>query len=335
MEQPLVSILTPFKNTSEFLSECLTSIQKQSYTNWELLIVDDGSTDNSYKIVNTFTKKDKRIKLFTNPGKGIIEALRFAYSKASGIFITRMDSDDIMTPNKLEVLTSLLLKNGKGYLATGLVKYFSKEGISAGYKNYETWLNKLTKAGTNYSEIYKECVIASPCWMLYRTDFKTIEAFKPNRYPEDYDLTFRCYKYGLKVIPCNELLHYWRDYSNRTSRTHKHYAQNYFLDIKLHYFLKLDHNPKKPLVIWGAGFKGKTIAKSLVDQNIPFYWICDNPNKIGRDIYGQTLLKFDYLKSLKHPQSIVTVANADAQVEIRDYMQQHEMKEMSDYFFFC
>lgn len=335
MRQPLVSILTPFKNTAEFLPECIESIQKQTYTNWELLIVDDGSTDNSFAIVERFASKDIRIKLFKNLGKGIIEALQHAYLKSSGELITRMDSDDIMTPNKLDVLSRHLLQKGKGHLATGLVKYFSKQGINAGYKSYEEWLNRLTKTGDNYSEIYKECVIPSPCWMLFKEDLEAIEAFRPNRYPEDYDLTFRCYEHELKCIPCHEVIHLWRDYSSRTSRTHEHYAQNYFLDIKLHYFLKLEYDTSRTLTVWGAGFKGKSIAKSLIEKQIPFYWICDNPKKIGKHIYGQELLNFSYLKQLKNPQSIVTVANQNAQKEIKDYMMQQRMQSMIDYFFFC
>ena len=102
MQQTLVSILIPFKNTGVYLTDCLQSILKQNYTNWELLIVDDGSTDESYNIVKNYTEQDNRIKLFKNSGSGIIDALKLAFSKSSGEFITRMDSDDIMLPNKLE-----------------------------------------------------------------------------------------------------------------------------------------------------------------------------------------------------------------------------------------
>ena len=246
-----------------------------------------------------------------------------------------MDSDDIMSPEKLEIMANSLQKHGKGHIALGLVNYFSKEGISEGYANYEQWLNKLTKQGVNYSEIYKECVIPSPCWMTYREDLIKCEAFKPNRYPEDYDLAFRFYKYGLKCIPSNTILHHWRDYPIRTSRTHEHYAQNHFIDLKLQYFLELNYDKKRPLTVWGAGLKGKTVAKKLVDKNIPFHWICDNPKKIGKHIYDQKLREFKYLESINNSQSIITVANNEAQIEIRSYLHKQNMKAMIDYFFFC
>jgi len=335
MQKPLISILTPFKNTDPYIYECLDSILNQTYTHWELVIVDDGSTDTSYQIVSDFAKKDERVKLFKNPGQGIIAALQFAFEKSSGSYITRMDSDDIMSPMKLEVLLNNLLHFGKGHLATGLVSYFSKEGLSDGYKQYEKWLNRLTQTGANYSEIYKECVIPSPCWMVHKDDLLACDAFYPDDYPEDYDLAFRFYQQKLKVIPCKQVLHFWRDYSTRTSRTHENYAQNYFLELKLRYFLDLNYDATQPLVIWGAGFKGKSIAKLLIERQVGFIWICNNPKKIGKHIYHQELFGFNYLEELKRYQCIVTVANKTSQQSIRDFFRRHQKVAMEDYYFFC
>ncbi|MFC4220367.1 glycosyltransferase family 2 protein [Flagellimonas marina] len=335
MQNPKVSICIPFKNTAHFLPECLDSILNQTYQNWEILAINDHSNDASFEVLRTYADKDERIQVFNNKGQGIIPALRTAYGQSSGEFVTRMDSDDIMKPNRLEFMVNCLLKSGTGHVVVGQVKYFSDRGISNGYERYETWLNQLTAKGENYNEIYKECVIPSPCWMAYRKDFEACGGFTPDRYPEDYDLTFRFYENGLKIIPCDEVLHLWRDYDTRTSRTHEHYAQNYFLDIKLHYFLKLDYDKSRPLVVWGAGFKGKTIAKNLKKQEINFTWLCDNPNKIGKKIYGKSLVHFKALDNLDNPQSIVTVANEDAQKEIRAYFDQLSQQPMHDYFFFC
>lgn len=335
MQNSLISILIPFKNTASFLEACISSICKQSYSNWELLIVDDHSTDSSYHLVESFANKDSRIKLLKNEGHGIINALKCAFKHSKGDFITRMDSDDIMSDTKLETLLSQLQIAGKGHLATGLVSYFSEAGISAGYKKYEQWLNDLTIKGTNYSEIYKECVIPSPCWMLNREDLIAIDAFNPTRYPEDYDLTFRCYAAGYKIIPCDRILHYWRDYGTRASRTDAHYAENSFLDIKLHYFLELDHQSERPLVLWGAGQKGKTLAKKLLALQIPFEWICNNPKKIGKHIYDQEMKSVDYLLSLDQAQSLVTVANPEEQEEIKGYFKAQNKQSMFDYYFFC
>lgn len=335
MQKPLISILTPFKNTSHYLTECLDSIVNQTYKHWELLIIDDHSTDESYNIVLAFAEKDKRIKLIKNSGQGIIEALRLAYSESNGNYITRMDSDDIMHPEKLSVMLKDLQNHGKQHISLGLVKYFSEDGIGDGYAKYESWLNKLTQKGHNYQEIYKECVIPSPCWMIHRDDFDVCDAFYPNRYPEDYDLTFRFYKNEMRCIPTTSVLHYWRDYSTRASRTDDHYAENHFLELKIDYFLELNYDASRPLTIWGAGQKGKKVAKLLKQKGINFIWICDNPKKIGKHIYDELMYSFEHLNALEHPQCIVSVANTEAQLEIKTYFKTQQMESMIDYFFFC
>lgn len=335
MQQPLVSVLIPFKNTVHFLEQCLQSVIDQTYENWEVIAVNDHSTDQSKDLVATYCKSESRIRVVDNTGSGIIPALRTAYQQSKGRLITRMDSDDIMTSNKLQVMVESLLENGNDHIAVGQVKYFSDSGIGNGYARYETWLNQLTAKGNNYSEIYKECVIPSPCWMIYRKDLDICGAFDSNRYPEDYDLAFRFYQNGLKCIPCSEILHLWRDYNDRTSRTSVHYAENYFLEIKLHYFLKLNRDIKRPLIVWGAGKKGKSIAKNLVEKHINFYWVCDNANKIGKDIYGQQMLHYSALTEFKNPQTIITVANKEAQKMIYSFLSEFKQENMKDYFFLC
>ena len=333
--KPLLSLLMPFRNTAFFLQECLDSICKQGYENWELIAVDDHSTDQSRSILMEWADMDPRIRVLPNRGRGIIPALRTALAESKGRLISRMDSDDRMAPGRLQAMVSQLLQNGQGHIALGLVRYFSHRGISDGYARYERWLNGLTRVGSNFNEIYKECVIPSPCWMVFREDLERCEGFRPDRYPEDYDLCFRFYEAEMKCLPSSQILHYWRDYDHRTSRTSEHYAQNYFLGIKLHYFLKVDRDPSRPLAVWGAGFKGKTIAKELKAKGIQFRWLCDNPNKISKEIYGIRMEHYSILNSLPEAQSIVTVANEMAQNEIRIYLHERGAFPMKDYFFFC
>lgn len=335
MVNSLVSILIPFKNVEDYFEECLKSIQNQTYKNWEVIAINDNSRDNSLQIANRFAAEDNRFKIFSNEESGIITALRKAYQNSNGKFISRMDADDHMTKDRIKVMVDSLLNEGQGTLAVGKVKYFSKAGVNDGYDRYEKWLNKLTATGENFKEIYKECVIPSPCWMVHKEDFDKCGAFTPNRYPEDYDLAFRFYEYGLKCIPCSTTLHYWRDYDNRTSRTSEHYAQNYFLDIKLHYFLKLEFKSNDNLVVWGAGKKGKTIANSLVEKNIPFHWVCDNEKKIGKDIYGVRLEHYSVLQNTEKTKCIVTVANEEDQISITSFLKELNLKPAVDYFLFC
>jgi len=329
-----ISILMPVKNAGPYLADCLNSIINQTESNWELIAVNDLSTDSSLNILNEYANKEKRIKVFTNSGQGIIDALRLAYANSSGNLITRMDADDLMAADKLQLLKQKLIVLGQGYLAIGLVKYFANAPLGNGYKKYEAWLNKLTKNQNNFSEIYKECVIPSPCWMVYKSDLEKCEAFKPNHYPEDYDLCFRFYKNKLKVVGVNKILHHWRDYPTRTSRTDEHYEDNRFLNIKLHYFLQLDYEENKTLALWGAGKKGKFIAKHLIKNNIEFKWLSNNSKKIGKQIYD--VLVENCKHSINNQQQyLVAVAQTQAQINITEQLKKQSLQQVIDYFFFC
>ena len=286
----MISIILPVRNGEKHLKMCLDSIVAQTEPHWELIIVNNQSTDRTAEIIDTFCRQDKRIHTVYNQGyPGIIDALQLGYQTAKGTFITRMDADDLMPPQKLQQLKEVLTTHGTGHVATGLVNYFSNEELKDGFLKYEKWLNQLTRHGINFQEIYKECVIPSPCWMVHRSDFDRCGAFHSSTYPEDYDLCFRFYEQGLKVIASQQVLHLWRDHIQRNSRNDPHYADQLFFELKLKFFMKIDRTPLVPLIISGAGRKGKKLAQLLIKENITFEWVSNNPHKVGHVIYGKTI----------------------------------------------
>lgn len=309
MSKPTVSVLMPMKNAEAFIEECVDSIVHQTFKDWELIVVDDHSDDNSYPILRSYSDKDTRIKILKNEGKGIIEALQKAYGASSGQYISRMDADDIMKPDKLEGMLGALQQKGRGCIAVGLVEYFSESGVGNGYLQYAEWLNSLTLSASNFSDIYKECSIPSPCWMVHRADFDLCGGFDADVYPEDYDLAFRFRKMGFQIAPVKKVIHLWRDYPTRTSRTDEHYTDNRFLELKVHHFLEQDYDADLPLVIWGAGHRGKKIARLLEESGVAFEWFCDNPKKIGREIYGTYLQKLSGLFLKEKAQVMVSISS--------------------------
>lgn len=328
-----ISILIPVRNGAQFLPECLNSILEQSYQDWELIIVNDHSTDKTQEILLKYATRNSQIKILNNKGKGIIEALQTAYAISSGELITRMDADDIMLPNKLALMARKLQETGKGFVSVGWVEYFAEDGVGEGYFNYQEWLNSLTETGRNFEELYRECVVPSPCWMVYREDFEKCGGFDSEVYPEDYDLCFRFYKLGLKIASVNEVVHRWRDYSTRTSRTDSHYADNFFLTLKMTYFFDLHYDSSRPLEVWGAGNKGKELAKYLINHQIQFEWACNNPNKIGKEIYGKVLISDKEIFTRDHPQILIAIRNEQASSQIKKVFDSKNLTPNLDYFF--
>jgi len=326
----LVSIIMPTKNADRYIEECLQSILAQSYSHWELLIANDHSTDQTADMLDHFSKLDSRIQIYVNDGRGITPALQTAFAQASGTYITRMDSDDVMTKDKLSKLVRLC--RSELDLATGFVKYFSEGVLGEGYLKYADWLNQNMQSQDPFQAIYKECVIPSPCWMLRKTTFDKLGAFDSAQYPEDYDLCFRMRRAGLRIQAVDQVIHHWRDYPERSSRTDDNYTDNRFLEIKVSYFLKDDYNDARSLVIWGAGKKGKAVAKLLVDRKIPFHWISNNPKKIGHDIYGQVIQEESQLDMIPNAQCLICIAGPEDQNHIRNMLIR---KDSVSVYWFC
>ncbi len=326
----MISILMPVKNTSAYLHECLDSIIAQSYKQWELIAIDDHSDDDSYSILQKYSARHSQIHSMKNDDRGIISALRLALGKSKGDYITRMDSDDVMTTDKLELMRGAI--KGEKDLAVGLVKYISNSDLGQGYIKYANWLNEMTLAENNFSEIYKECVVPSPCWMIRRADLMSCGAFGSDIYPEDYDLAFRMRDYGMKICAVPQIVHLWRDHTERASRNDPHYMDNQFIDLKVHHFLHSDLDTTKQLVVWGAGKKGKKIVKQLREKGVQVHWICNNEKKIGITIYDTILHGPDSVTTINSAQVIIAVAQREAVDEIDSYLNMIEDKEV---FYFC
>jgi hypothetical protein len=282
-----------------------------------------------------YAEKDHRIRTYNSDRPKLIPTLQVAYAQVKGSLINRMDSDDRMPAYKLQVLVEEWQKVGKGHVIAGGTEHFVDEGdVGDGFLKYERWLNEVARKGSHYQEIYRECVIPSHCWLMHKEDFDAIDAFNPIIYPEDYDLCFRMYKKGLMIIGIDVILHHWRDRSNRISRTWDEYKDNRYYDMKLRFFYELDRDFSRDLVIWGAGKNGKDMAKLILERNDSFKWVCDNENKIGKDIYGVILAHFSAVPTFNSPQLLIVVSSPDGKKEIEQQLIEWGKLPVKDYWFF-
>ena len=325
----------PVYNAERFLQACLDSISNQTYTNWELWAVSDYSNDQSETILAEYAQNDMRIHwCINNQPKGIIHALRIAFAKSRGTFITRMDADDLMPGNKLKDFADTLLQYGKGILVTGFVTYFPKFEVRDGYRRYAEWLNDLQKEDDPVRGIYQECVIPSPAWMVYRDDLLLAGGFDSNIYPEDYDLAFRFYAAGLQVVSTGTKVHLWRDHPGRTSRNDPVYAEQTYFPLKVSYFVQVDFDSNSNLILWGAGKKGKLLARVLLNEGLPFLWSCNTASKWGKEIYGKKMLHPKEISIIAAPIFLLAVSGPKDKASIVKGWRQGGLVEGKDYFIF-
>lgn len=136
-DKPLISILLPVHNSSSYLSESLKSLFNQSYDNFEIIAIDDFSSDESFKILKSFKKRDKRIRIYKNVkqyGKSL--TLNRAIKRSKGQFIVFMDPEDICLKDKLSRQLNFLLSNPRVVAAGTQCRYINNSGKRLGKSNF-------------------------------------------------------------------------------------------------------------------------------------------------------------------------------------------------------
>jgi len=312
-----ISIILPFKNPGDFFTECLRSIQNQTHTNWELIAINDHSGDHSLEIIQQFSKNDQRISVLQNQGTGIIAALQTTQPFITGEFVTRIDADDLMPADRLEKMLKAMVDSANGTVVTGLVKYFSEDPISPGYQEYEKWINDMNLQNKQWDNIYRECVIASPNWLIRKPDFDKSNGFMNLRYPEDYDLVMKWYAQGFNIITVPEVTLLWREHPKRTSRNSDHYNQKSFFELKINAFLELDWK-QEHIILWGENQKAKLIKEILSARKIPF---------IQYD-----LSNFKEIENIRNPRLLIAVyPEFNERIKIHNYLSSIGLNEGSNW----
>jgi len=298
MSQPAetVNIIMPVKNAGSYLHDCLSSIRGQTFSFWRLIAINDHSTDDSLEILQEAVLQDDRISVFQNPGQGIIPALQAALEKCSGTYITRMDADDAMPPNRLALMVEAIDSSAPKTIVTGKVEYFGAEPVSAGYRKYEAWLNERITLKDHWPWVYRECVIASPNWLVRRSELMEMGGFDSLNYPEDYHLVLKWYEHGFIVEGLPEITLNWREHPARTSRNSEHYDQDHFFNMKIGHFIKHQLDDKK-LILWGTGPKGKLTAQLLDGHEIAFEWMDLLPKEDVKQIGQQRVTHFQNIEN--------------------------------------
>lgn len=315
----MVSILLPFKNAGKWIEETIASVCAQDYGNWELLCIDDHSSDASASIVAAYAKKDSRIKLYQSPKKGIIPALQFALNQSKGAFITRMDADDLMPPGRLKKFIDVLSNSDSKTIVTGKVQYFSGDQVSEGYRSYESWLNERIDKNDHYDHIYRECVVASPNWLARKDDLVKSAIFDQLEYPEDYAMTFLWQENNFQIKGIDAITLYWREHPERTSRNSSVYDQLSFFNLKIgHFIRKIDS--AQSIGILGAGRKGKITAEIFTANDVAFNWYDLRYEKFagsGADIKSYEAITDDLLLISVYPESLADLLNYLEQKQYR------------------
>lgn len=227
--QPLVSIIIPVYNKQKFITKCIDSILTQSYQNFELILVDDGSKDYSGKICDDYASKDNRIIVYHQENSGVSKARYIGVQAASGEWGFFVDSDDFLPSNAVEVL----VKNCEGFdLICGGIKFINH--IVNEIQNPPSHINELGEYDgvTFVNQLLLGKRFASLCRQLIRMEIlkKYIVLFpKEIKICEDLLLNIQLGQHLKKVKGISDNVYFYNYYQNNTINTYKLSFEDFLL----------------------------------------------------------------------------------------------------------
>ena len=318
MHTPLISILMPVHNAADTLAAAVDSIRRQTFTDWELIVVDDGSTDASAEIMAQNALQDVRIQCVQRVRCGIVEALVTAAEKARGRLLARMDADDIAAPNRLEAQVVLFDATPDIALCGTRVRMFGSN-VGSGRKRYESWINSLVDHDEMEREIFVECPIPHPSFMMPCELYDSVGGYRDCGWPEDYDLVLRIWKQGGLFAKPEPVLLQWRSQPLQLSMTDDRYHEKAFRALKRYFlYTTVLHNIENRFYQWGAGEVGK---RWLREWPQPPQAVVDiNPRKIGHSIHGVPVIAPEQLPPPGVCVILIAVGAPGARNEIRKYL---------------
>lgn len=206
----MISVILPAYNAQDTIAEAIQSIVDQTYEDWELIIINDGSTDGTKSVIQTF--KDNRIKFYDNLGnKGLVFTLNRALSIACGFYIARMDADDISLPTRLEMQINYIEKYSLD-LTGCMTERIDMNGncvIPIANQSYSpTTITKCIK--------YDNC-IAHPTWLGRKKIFEELGGYRNFHACEDYDFLLRAIRHNYKLGICDSIQLKYRENMNGIS----------------------------------------------------------------------------------------------------------------------
>ncbi len=195
-----VSVLVPIYNAEKYIQRCLDSIINQTYENIEIILIEDGSKDNSLKIIKEYKKKDKRIKIFPIENNGVADARNKAVENATGEFLTFVDSDDFIEKDYIETLYTNLKKYNADIAVCNCINIIEETGEKSHKSFGINTVKEYNKIEAVESLFYYNFLRHSPWGKLYKKEVWNNIRFPLGKNYEDLAILYKLFLNSNKVI---------------------------------------------------------------------------------------------------------------------------------------
>lgn len=328
---PAVSVLLPAYDAGATLAAALRSVQRQSEQDFECLVVDDGSADDTAAIARQFSREDSRFRVLERPHAGIVAALNAGLAACSGELVARMDADDLMQGRRLEKQRAALAADATLAGVGCSVRFFPRRAMTDGLRSYENWLRAIERPEDVEREAFVECPLAHPTLMLRREVLQRF-GYRDVDWPEDYDLVLRLLSAQQRLGSVPERLLHWRDGAGRLSRRSARYSIAAFTQCKAEYLASGFLADSERYLLWGYGHTGKALAAALAQRGKhPAAIIELHPGRLGQLIRGVRVLPPEQLPVQERRPLLVSVAGLTPRSEIRAALARMSFVEGRDF----
>ncbi len=331
MSSPRVSVLLPAYNAAATLPACLRSIQRQTESDWECIVVDDGSTDETLACARRFAERDRRVVAVATPHRGVVAALNAGLERCRGAMIARMDADDLMRSHRLAAQLRALDAE-PAWVAVGChVRIFPRRHLQDGWRAYERWVNRMDSAQHVAAEAFVECPIVHPTLMIRRRALLALR-YRDRGWPEDYDLILRLLARGDRVGVVPRRLLCWRDGPQRLSRTGERYEVRRFTACKAAFLADRFLDGVDSYVLWGYGHTGRALRRALLAEGKRASHIVEmHPGRLGNTIHGAPVIRPGELARLRGHRVVVSVSGEVPRRRIRAAMAHMGFRELLEF----
>lgn len=330
---PRISILLPARNAGRTIERAVKSLLAQTFGDFELVAIDDGSSDDTGAKLRALARSDSRLAVHTGPGRGLIAALELGMPLCRGELFARMDADDESLPRRLErSVAALDADPSLAGVGTGVEIFREDQPPSPNLIGYGQWLSSLTTPERLFNEALVESPLCNPSTLLRRAALEQVGPWHEGDFPEDWQLWLRFLEQGHRLTCLPEVLHRWSDSDTRLTRTDARYRREAHLSLKAE-FISRRLGLSRGLVLWGAGEVGLRVSRLLrarghrIEQFVELH-----PRKIGKKLEGIPAIAPEQLQGpTEQLHLLATVGAKGARAEIREWLVTHGWVEGRDF----
>ncbi len=326
-----VAVLLPFHQAGAMLDAAIHSIAGQSFREWELLLINNASTDESASIAHDWSHRDPRIHVIDEATVGIAHALNTGLEHATSPLIARMDADDVAHPERLARQVAFMNAHPKiGVLGTR-TRFETTVEKSSGMAWFVNWQNAILTPHEHYVKRFVDAPLAHPTVMFRRELVGRFGGYSTEPLPEDHELWLRWMHHGVRFAKLPEELLTWYDHPQRLSRTHAHYSVDAFFTTKAKWIAEWytrKYMDQRPIIIAGTSGLCRDRAAKLAAQGLRIHAFTDVKR---RDVPGYAFIPHDELPASGEALVISFISQRGTGDRVAEYLASRGLVEGADF----